>query len=260
MTNTESQNKGLEIFKAGESWALLALGSLITSSATRNLAVIELLMRPVQIAGVIGESNGKTVGQATVPSWFPTADAILQTNGGEICTKLKEVAVVQQLQPAQENTQLLLMDLGVLSLPASTRAFTLTYSPWFRFMAEPLSFSIVGRMAAYVAEIFRFALVRDGIEASILTQPDACIVSTPDGTRIEVTGMTALARVRLVAGDAESTFNLTEFGIEIDERMFPACYAAGCDLLKSGDKLINVDVTQVGHRLKLVARPEARNV
>ena len=131
-----------------------------------------------------------------------------------------------------------------------TTTFTLTYSPWFRFFAEPANFNIQGRCAAYVAECIRFLCARNGIAASISPQIDGSDVVTP-GFRVEVRGMVRLEQLRITDGTSESIFDLAHRRIVLDERMFPAAVTAGRALLETPDRLMNLNLTLDGQRMQM---------
>jgi hypothetical protein len=231
-------------------WAVLATGTFITSCATNNFAVLDLLASPLQVGGRIATMGPQRQGQISVPNWFPVQEAILETSGGEICTKLREISIKQNTTPAQGDNMVLALDLSKVPLRPDTHTFTLAYSPWFRFLSEPANFAMASRCAAYAADCIRFLCVRSGIAASLAPQNDGCDVVTPY-MRIEVRGMAQLTSISIVDDSGESTFDLAHRRITIDERMFPAAVAAGRALLATQDRLINVDLTLDGRRMKM---------
>jgi hypothetical protein len=239
-----------------EPWIVLAVGVLITSCCTRNFAVIELLKAPIRHAGPL---NG-SVGAVDLPSWFPLQDAVLEAAGGVIQGKLGELPISAHKQEAGPQTVRLQIDLGQVSLPAISTGLSLTYFPWFRFLSEPLNFDAIGRVAEYVAGSFRFLLERNGTVASVEGDGDSRRVRTAAGLEIEVTGMAALRSVTLASGPMRTSIDLNTRRIEIDHRMFPAAYEAGAELLKTPDRLINVDATIDESHLYLAAAGGGANV
>ncbi len=231
-------------------WAVLATGVFITCCATNQFAVIDLLAMPLQVSGQITNSGPQRIGQIAVPKWFPVAESILETAGGEIRTKLKEIPVPANITPSQGDNAMVTIDFSKSPLRAGTGTFTLTYSPWFRFFAEPANFNILSRSAAYVAECVRFLCARNGIAAAVTGQIDGSDVVTP-GFRVEVRGMARLEKLRITDGTAESVFDLAQRRILLDERMFPAAVAAGRALLETPDRLLNLNLTLDGQRMQM---------
>lgn len=231
-------------------WAVLATGVFISCCATKNFVVIDMLAAPLQVTGRIVTAGAQRHGQIALPNWFPALDAILETSGGELCTKLREVTISANNTPARAGSVVMTLDFTRVPLRPDTHSFTLTYSPWFRFLAEPANFNIRGRCAAYVAECVRFLCVRNGIKATTTERTDGCDVETPL-CRIEVQGMDQLRNLRITDGTSESIFDVTHRRITLDERMFPAAVAAGRALLATSDRLDNLELSIEGPRMKL---------
>ena len=248
------------LYEAAAPWAVLATGVLITACARQHFPTIELLSTTVQYAGTIQQQAGARAAQMIVPNWFPIVDSIIETSGGEIYSRLRDVSLEVKTAADDKGNLYLTIDLSKAPLRPETNAFTLTYSPWFRFVTEPVGFNIRGRMAAYVGECFRFLLARSGVVATVVPKPDGCDLEIPLGLRIEIRGMEKLTKISLHAGDAVSVFDLAGFSLEIDQRMFPAAFEAGCAFLKTEDRLLRMTAVQNGTRFTLTNAPGVTHV
>lgn len=235
------------IYALAEPWAVLAAGTFITACATRNFTPLQLLRAPIRCPGRV---EGGTV-TIDVPLWFPLQDAVLEVAGGSVYSKLRDLPVNPRAQKISEQAQRVQIDLGRAPIPAGSHAATLTYSPWFRFLAEPVGFDAVGRVASYVAGCFRYLLISHGLAAEVLQAEDACRVEAAGGLVIDIQGMAALKSIALAQGALETRFDLDAPRIQIDRRMFPAAYEAGAAALKTADRLINAEMTASEHHLVL---------
>ncbi|HEX6120968.1 MAG TPA: hypothetical protein VFZ03_16090 [Dongiaceae bacterium] len=236
---TYSERATDRLCKSLEPWVVLAAGVLITSCCRSNFSVIQLLKAPVQYGGAI--SGG--IGVADMPSWFPVQEAVLEIAGGTLYAKLRELPLKARTQATGPQTMRLEIEFVRVPLPAGASMFSLTYSPWFRFLSEPLNFDIVGRVAPYIADCFRFLLARNGISAAVDGDGDERHVRAADEIEIAVAGMQSLRSVALSMGSMRTLVDLESRRIEIDRRMFPAAYDAGRALSETSDRLINIDTT-----------------
>jgi hypothetical protein len=250
----QSEGDAERLCRSIEPWAVLATGVLITSCCTQNFSVLQLVRAPVRYAGTVAGG----VATLDLPSWFPAQEAVLEVAGGALYAKLRELPLATRPQKTGAQAIRLEIDLGRTPLPPGPQAFSLTYFPWFRFLSEPLNFDAMGRVAAYVADCFRFLLVRNGIDASIEGEGDHRHVRTPGGFEIAIAGMRALRSVALSHGPLRSLFDLEAKRIEIDRGMFPAAYEAGQKLSGTSDRLANLDLAIDGERLHLAAAGGAR--
>jgi len=245
------------IYEAMAPWAVLATSVLTTCSGLNHFSTINLLAMPQQITGTIQQQGTQRLALVGVPTWFPLNDSVIETSGGELWCKIKSVITEAKTAPPQNKMVIYQFDLTTMPVKPETASFTLTYSPWFRFATEPVSFDICGRVAAYVAECIRFLFARSGIVASVIAVPDGCDLTTPQGLRIEVRGIDALSSIRLVEGDRDSTFHLAERNIAVDRRMFPAIYAAADAMLKTDDRPLNMTVSVDNDKARFVSTPKA---
>jgi hypothetical protein len=152
----------------------------------------------------------------------------------------------------QQNVRLTI-DLRAVPLPQGPNGCTLTYFPWFRFLSEPVNFEAVGRVAEYVADCLRFLLARNGIAATVERDDsgDQRHIRAAGGLEIEIAGMQALRSIAVSCGPMRTLFDLDARRLEIDRRMFPAAYEAGEELLKSPDRLINLEAAIDGDHLHM---------
>ena len=245
----QSEGDTERLCRSIEPWAVLATGVLITSCCTQNFSVLQLLRAPVRYAGTVVGG----MAALDLPSWFPAQEAVLEVAGGALHAKLRELPLATRPQKTGAQALRFEIDLGRAPLPAGPQAFSLTYFPWFRFVSEPLNFDAVDRVAAYIADCFRFLLVRNGIAASVEGEGDHRHVRTPGGFDIAIAGMRALRSVTLSHGSLRSLFDLEAKRIEIDRGMFPAAYEAGQKLAGTSDRLANLDLAIDGDRLQLAA-------
>lgn len=232
-----------------EHWVVLAVAVFITGCARRNFSVLQLLKEPVRLGGTIQGS----VGTADVPKWFPIQDSVLEVGGGALYGKLRDMPLPSRTDAVIPQTVRLQVDFSRMSLAPDLTSFTLSYSPWFRFLSEPLNFDAAGRVADYVADCIRFLLVRDGCAASVESAGETRRVRASGGLDIEITGAQALRSLTLSHGPSRTLFDLEAKRIEIARRMFPAAYAAGQELLNTSDRLLNVDLAIDPDRLTLAA-------
>lgn len=241
-----------------EHWVVLAAALFITGCATRNFSVLQLLKEPARFTGTI---NGGFAA-LELPKWFPIQDSIFEIAGGALYAKLRDLPLATRAEKIDPQKVRLRIDLGRTVLPGGANTFTLTYFPWFRFLSEPLNFDAVGRVADYVADCFRFLLARSGIASSVEGDSggDTWHVRTAGGLDIEVVGLPALRSITVSHGSMRTSFDLDLKRIEIDRRMFPAAYEAGQELLKTPDRLINVDVSIDDNHLYLTAAEGGANV
>lgn len=239
-----------------EPWIVLAAGNLISACYARNFSTIELLKTPIRVGGTTADG----IAAIDLPRWFPVQEAVLDVAGGAIHAKVKELALPVGNQKLNEQTMRVQIDLRRAPLPPGPRPFTLTYSPWFRFLAEPISYDIAGRAAAYIAGAFRFLFVRSGIAAEVSGEGDSRIVRSAAGLDVEVAGMASLRSVALGQGARRTMIDLAAREISIDRAMFPAAYAAGAEMLKSSDRLANVDATLTDTHLRLAEAKGAGHV
>jgi hypothetical protein len=230
-----------------EPWVVLAASTLITACYTRNFSTIQLLKVPIRAAGTIKDS----IGTIDLPHWFPAGEGVLEVAGGAIYAKLKELPLPMGSQKIGENGIRLQFDAKRVPLPAGALSFTLTYFPWFRFLSEPIGFDAVDRVAAHIAGCFRFMFAQHGISAAIEGDGDRRVVRSDAGLAVEIAGMSALKSLALTDGDKRTAFDLVAHEIAIDRRMFPAAYEAGAQMLKSADRLVNVDARTTDTHLHL---------
>lgn len=230
-----------------EPWIVLAAGTLISACYARNFSTIELLKTPIRVGGTTADG----IAAIDLPRWFPIQEAVLDVADGAIHAKVKELALPVGSQKLNEQAMRVQIDLRRAPLPPGPRAFTLTYSPWFRFLAEPISYDIVGRTADYIAGVFRFLFVRHGIGAEVSGNGDSRTVRSAAGLEIEVAGMASLRGIALTQGSRRTSLDLTEREINIDRAMFPAAYTAGAEMLKTSDRLANLDAALTDTHLRL---------
>jgi len=239
-----------------EHWVVLAVGVFITTCARRNFSILKLLREPVRLSGTIQDS----VATVDVPKWLPVKDSVLEVAGGALYGKLRELSVTARSEGLDPQTVRLQIDFSRMPLPTDPTDFTLTYFPWFRFLAEPLNFDAAGRVSDYVADCVRFLLVRSGAAASIEGDGETRRVHASGGLDIEITGTKALRSFTLSHGPSRTLFDLEGKRIEVAQRMFPAAYAAGQALLKTPDRPLNVDMAIDDERLTLTAVEGAAHV
>ena len=253
---TQSERATDRLCKSIEPWVVLAIGVLTTACCRGNFSVLQLLKAPVRHGGTI--SGG--IGAVELPSWFPIQEAVLEIAGGALYAKLRELPLKARTQPTGPQTVRLEIEFARAPLPAGANAFSLTYFPWFRFLSEPLNFDAMNRVAAYIADCFRFLLARNGISAAVSADGDERHVRTADGIDIAVTGMQSLRRVVLAIGPMHTLVDLDARRIEIDRRMFPAAYEAGHALSETSDRLINLDTAIDDTHFRLAAAAGAAHV
>ncbi len=258
---TDGRSGAERIYALAEPWTVLAIGNLVTAFATRNFTALQLLRAPIRCVGQIGGG----MAAIDVPSWFPLHDAILEVEGGAVYSKLRDLPLNPKAQKLSDQAQRIQLDLIRAALPVGAQAVgaqavALTYFPWYRFLAEPVGFDAVGRVAAYIAGCFRYLLVRNGHAAAVIQDGDGCRIAADDGLTIDIQGMQALKRLTLVQGALESSFDLDANRIQIDRRMFPAAYEAGAEMLKTPDRLANAEMTVSGDHLILMPGKGAAHV
>ena len=230
-----------------EHWVVLGVAVFTTCCFSGNFSILELLKAPVRGTGKV--SGGTAV--LEVPKWFPAQDAVLDAGGGAIYSKLRDLPVATRKEEAGPQTVRLHIDLSAAALPAGADAVSLTYFPWFRFVSEPINFDAVGRVADYIANCFRFLLVRQGISATVEGSGETRQVRAAGGLDIEIVGTQALRSIALTHGPMRTMFDLAARTIEIDGRMFPAAFAAGQELLKTADRIAKADIAIDGSHLRL---------
>jgi hypothetical protein len=235
------------VYDALAPWAVLATSVLTTCCSMNQFFTIDVLAMPQHFSGTIKQHGVQRLALIGVPKWFPILEGVIATAGGELYCKVKEITADAKADP-QNNLTAVQFDLTQMPLAPDTASFTLSYSPWFRFVTEPVGFDVAGRVALYVAECFRFLFARTGVAASLTPVPDGCDLVTPMGLHIELRGMNALSQIRLVDGDADSTFDLPGRRIEIDRRMFPAIHQAASAMLETDDRLLNMTVRVDGDK------------
>lgn len=253
---TQSEGETGRLCKSIEPWVVLAAGVLITSCCRQNFSVLQLLKAPVRYAGTI--SGG--IGVADLPSWFPVQEAVLEIAGGALYAKLRELPLKARTQATGPQAVRLEIEFARAPLPAGASAFSLTYSPWFRFLSEPLNFDAMNRVAAYVADCFRFLLARNGIPAVLEGDGDERHVRAAGGIDIALAGMQSLRRVALSIGPVHTVVDIESRRIEIDRRMFPAAYEAGRALSETSDRLINLDTAIDDTHFRLAAAASVTHV
>jgi len=245
-----------KVYALAEPWSVLAIGNFITACCTRNFTALQLLRSPIRCVGRL-EGGLATI---DVPNWFPLQDAILEVAGGAVYSKLRDLPVNPKAQKISDQAQRIQLDLIRAAVPVAAQPVALTYFPWFRFLAEPVGFDAPGRVAAYIAGCFRYLLVRNDLAAEVTQDGDGCRVATNDGLVIDIEGMQALKRLSLAQGALESSFDLEASRIQIDRRMFPAAFEAGAEMLKTPDRLANVEMNVSGDHLILVPGKAAAHV
>lgn len=241
-----------------EHWVVLAVAVLITSCATRNFTILQLLKQPIRCTGRI--DGGIAV--VEIPKWFPVQDSVFEVADAALYSKMRDLPLSTRAEDAGPQTTRLHADLRGISLAGDPRGCTLTYFPWFRFLSEPVNFDAVGRVADYVADCLRFLLERNGMRAAVDIDiaGDSRHVRAAGGLDIEVVGTQALRSLALSHGSIRSFFDLDSKRLEIDRRMFPAAFEAGRQLLETPDRLINVDIAIDGDCLRLTAAEGDANV
>ncbi|HNB27657.1 MAG TPA: hypothetical protein PLR41_11895 [Alphaproteobacteria bacterium] len=244
------------IYALAEPWSVLAIGNFITACCKRNFTALQLLRSPIRCVGRL-EGGLATI---DVPNWFPVQDAILEVAGGAVYSKLRDLPLNPKAQRISDQAQRIQLDLIRAAVPVASQPVALTYFPWFRFLAEPVGFDAAGRVAAYIAGCFRYLLIRDGLGAEVTQDGDGCRIATEDGLVIDIQGMQALKSLALTQGARASSFDLEASRIQIDRRMFPAAYEAGAEMLKTPDRLANVEMTASGDHLILVPGKGAAHV
>ncbi|HVZ42167.1 MAG TPA: hypothetical protein VHA82_00030 [Ramlibacter sp.] len=227
-------------------WAVLAAGVLIGSAATRNDAPLDLLRSPVVARGTIVEG----IGTVTVAPWFPVPFSVLTVAGGELVSRVADLALPQQVRKDKDVTRCT-FDFRAIASRLASSTFALTYFPWFRFLGESAAFDAEDSVADQVAECLRFMLAREGIGADVEQSHDAATVRAANGLAIEVVGMEALGRIVIDAGPARSSFDFNSRELLIDRRMFPEAFAAGHEMLATPDRPIGIEVREAGDQLAM---------
>lgn len=235
------------LFAAAEPWVILAVSSLITACYRQNFATIDLLRGPVRCAGQV---QGK-VATIDVPSWFPAQDAVFELGAGVLYAKLKDLPLSTRTQPVGEVTRLQ-FDLQSIALPPQATV-TLTYFPWFRFLAESVHFDAMERAAEYVAASFQFLLRRGGVGATLSQDADLWRVTSAAGIVIEVHGLRAIQKIVIAKDALHTTFDLKQRRIAIDRHMFPSACAAGDEMLKTTDRPRHMSIEADATHLVLAA-------
>lgn len=252
----ESRGKADTVYSLIEPWVVLAVGNFITACCTRNFTAIQLLRAPIRFSGRI-ESGIATI---DVPNWFPLQDSVLDAADGAIYSKVKDLPLKPGGQKISDQALRIQLDLIRAALPPGATTASLTYFPWFRFLAEPVGYDAIGRVAAYVGRCLRYLLIRSDIAVSLEMQDDICRLTAGSGMVIDVAGMQALRRLSLVAGDRETIFDIEANRIQIDRRMFPAAYEAGAAAIKAGDSLASIDMAATGEHLTLALKKDSSHV
>lgn len=227
-------------------WAVLAAGVLIGSAASGNPVAIQLLRQPVVRQGTV---TGTTA-SVTIPPWFPLEHAVFATEHGELYARVQDLYVPRRASPSAGGLECV-FDLREVGERLRSRTFTLTYFPWFRFLAEPVGFDAQDSVADYVAECIRFLVVREGVPAEVEPSHDSALVRCGNGLAVEVEGMEALARITVRASGATSSLDFDPVGMAVDRRMFPGVFAMGREMLATPDRLARVDLAIEGDRLLL---------
>ena len=229
-------------------WAVLASGVLVASAASGNPAAIQLLQRPVVVRGTIADG----IASAIAPPWFPVNHAILSTQEGELFSRVKDLALPSEANKVKDGLYCT-FHLRDIAPRVKSKSFTLTYFPWFRFLAEPLTFEAEDSVADYVAECIRFLLVREGVAAAVDPSHDSCEVRCDNGLAIRIEGMESIERIEIEADGVRSSMDLEALQLTVDRRMFPEVFAMGHEMLATPDRLMNMHVEERGDLLVLRA-------
>jgi len=248
------------LYNAMESWVVLAAGTFITACYTRNFLPLDLLRAPLVFYGAIQTRNGARIAHAVVPKWLPINEVIFEIEGGSVLTRVKDFPLGKQSQANDDATVRFLLDVTKASVPEHINTCSLTYFPWFRFLTEPVGFNATGRVSAYVSDAFRFLLAQRGQAAHVSMKGDVCTLTTDISLQIDVAGMSDLRSICIGTSDARSLFDLAGRKIVIDRRMFPAAFRAGCDVLDTGDRLINMHVVRADETVSLRYTEESSHV
>lgn len=235
---------------------MLAAGNLISACYARNFAMVELLRTPIHVTGLVKDG----IITADLPAWFPLPEAVLDVANGAIHTKVKELALPTGKQKINDQSTRHQIDLRKAPLPPGAQPCALTYSPWFRFLSEPVNYNIVNRVADYIADAVRFLFVSNGIVAEVSAAGEGRSVRSAAGLTVEIVGMTSLDRLAITRGQQRTELDLAAKSILIERDMFPAAHEAGRAMLETGDKLVGIEATLTGTQLRLAARPEAAHV
>lgn len=237
-----------------ESWVVMATGVFITCCRTGNFSPVDLARQPVLAEGRIKQGIAETI----VPKWFPLQDAIFQSGDGTLYCRVGDLPVKKNAQSLDANNIRATLDLR--PLPSTHDTFSLIYFPWFRFLAEPVNFDAVGKVAAYISDCLLFLMKKQGMSTTRTLAGNSCHLVTTDGFEVTVTGQERLSRLSLIWQKAETIFDLERRSIQIDQRMFPAAYQAARQVVTEGDKLDNASIVVAAPLVTLNYSPEGGRV
>lgn len=218
------------LFAVAEPWVILAASSLITACYRQSFATLDLLRGPVRCSGQV---QGQ-VATIDVPAWFPAQEAVFDLGGGALYAKLKDLPLPSRTQKVGEGTRIE-FDVRSIAVPPQATV-TLTYFPWYRFLAEPVHFDAMERAAEYVAACFQFLFRRNEVGAAIAQDAELWRVTSDAGIVIDVHGLRSIQKIVIAKDTQLTTFDLKQRRMTIDRRMFPSACTAGDEMLKTADR------------------------
>lgn len=197
----------------------VVIGNFITSCYTRNWAWLDLLRKPIVFNG----SVNRTIITFNMPSWIPAGDSVLILNDGRMQAKMKDFPFKRREQITDQKTRLMVVK---VELPGeeSVKSAKLTYSPWFRFVTEPVDFLISDQVATYVTKAVDYALRREGEVTELQQVENGMSLSFDHGKRrFEAIGESELEKIQLHEDTAElSALDFKARILSLSDRLSPS--------------------------------------
>ena len=229
-----------------EKWGFIALGVFTSCCYTNDFAPLDLLRFPQTFSARVDNR----IAIFNLPNWVPQDHGILQVGDGQLYSKLRDLPLPKQVNPAGDNQKKLAIQLP--ETLASTREVTLTYWPLFRFAHTGRPFAIEGSAAAFACRIIDYAARRAGFVVSKIEN-----VSSHSELRIETKsnhyqfiaeGDNDLRKLSLTDGEYQLYLDIEKRNLTLSDVLTPNLVAAARTMVSEGNSLKNcaIDTARIG--------------
>ena len=150
-----------------DSLFFLVIGNFISCCYSRNFTVFELLRRPIEFPCTRQENYFVS----KIPKGLPWQDFVLSIEG-QFLSKLKDIGVQKGIKSADDKNDFIFFDIAPIesSLSFDERVKLgqgkLIYSPWFRFVVEPMDFNNIYEKSEYLINCFQYICGRNSIKTN----------------------------------------------------------------------------------------------
>ena len=150
-----------------DSLFFLVIGNFISCCYSRNFTVFELLRRPIEFPCTRQENYFVS----KIPKGLPWQDFVLSIEG-QFLSKLKDIGVQKGIKSADDKNDFIFFDITPVESSLSFEEKVklgqgkLIYSPWFRFVVEPMDFNNIYEKSEYLINCFEYICGRNSIKTN----------------------------------------------------------------------------------------------